>query len=316
MIPQLSSYQTRLGVFYMATAIFMFATVNAVVKDVVSLYPVMQVIFFRFLFALLPCSFMVYKSGGLASLKTPNLKSHLFCGGLAVLNLVLLFSTFKIVPLADVTAFAFSTILFVTLLSYPLLGEVVGLYRWFAVLLGFLGVLIMANPSGNLFHIGALMALIFAFGDALMMIFARLLARTDKSSSIVFYCSLFAMILSGSFAMFSWVWPSFTDFLKLFFLGVGSGVAQLLLTFAYRHAQAALIAPVIYTAILWSTFYGYYFWGEIPSKEALLGGSLVIISGLALIYGEKKKAKILEEVSPSLLSENQKKLDTLEKPLT
>lgn len=284
--------QTRIGVFYMAIAIFMFSTVNAVVKDVMGVYPLMQIIFLRFFFALLPCSFMVYQNGGIKSLKTPNLKSHFFCGSLAVLNLALLFSSFKVLPLADVTAFAFSTILFITLLSYPLLKEIVGLHRWFAVILGFGGVLIMLNPSGELFHIGSLMALVFAFGDGLIMIFARLLSRTDKSSTIVFYCSLIAAMIAAFFVPFVWVMPNVTDFFKLVFLGIGSGTAQILLTYAYRYAQATLIAPVIYTAILWSAFYGYYFWGEVPSSEAIFGGSLVIFSGLYLIYWEKRQAHL------------------------
>lgn len=284
--------QTRIGVFYMVVAIFMFSTVNAVVKDVMSAYPLMQIIFLRFFFALLPCCFMVYQSGGIKSLKTPNLKFHFFCGSLAVLNLALLFSSFKVLPLADATAFAFSSILFITLMSYPILKEIVGFHRWLAVILGFGGVLIMVNPSGELFHIGSLMAIIFAFGDGLIMIFARLLSRTDKSSTIVFYCSLIAASVAALFAPFVWVMPNPMDSLKLVFLGVGSGTAQILLTYAYRHAQVALIAPVIYTAILWSAFYGYYFWGETPSSEAVLGGSLVIFSGLYLIYWERRQTQL------------------------
>jgi drug/metabolite transporter (DMT)-like permease len=280
------SYYPRIGIFYMLFAIFIFSTVNAMVKDVINSYPLMQIIFLRFSCALLPCAFTIYQSGGWKTLKTSNLKAHFFCGCVAVLNLSLLFSSFKFLPLADVTAFAFSTILFITLMSYPILKEKVEFHRWLAVIGGFLGVLIMLNPSGDLFNIGSLMAVIFAFGDGLLMVFARLLSRTDKSSTIVFYCSFIACAISALFVPFVWIKPSLVDMLKLIFLGAGSGTAQILLTYAYRYAQAALVAPVIYTAILWSTFYGYYFWGEVPSLETLTGGSLVVLSGFYLIYKE------------------------------
>lgn len=285
--------QTGLGVLYMTLAVFMYATVNAVVKDVVESYPLMQIIFLRFFLALLPCGYMVYQSGGLKSLNTPNLKIHIFCGGLGVLNLALLFSSFKILPLADVNAFVFSTILFITLMSYPLLREKVGFHRWLAVISGFGGVLIMANPSGDLFNLGALMCILFAFGDGVLMIFARLLSRTDKSSTIVFYCSFFAATVAALFVPYVWVMPGGIDFFKFLFLGIGSGSAQILLTYAYRHAQAVLVAPVIYTSILWSAFYGYYFWGETPSHEAIVGGSVVILSGLYLVYWEKRQADVV-----------------------
>ncbi|MGI4850660.1 MAG: DMT family transporter [Janthinobacterium lividum] len=283
-----SVVNVRWGIICMMLAIFMYATVNAVVKDVMGSYPLMQIIFLRFSLALIPCAFMIYQSGGLHTLKTNNLKSHFFCGCMAVLNLTMLFTSFKQLPLADANAICFSTIFFVTLMSYPILKERVGFHRWLAVILGFAGILVMANPSGELFNYSALMCLIFAFGDGVLMIFARLLSRTNHSSTIVFYCSLFAASIALCFMPFVWITPSFTDFLKLAFLGVGAGTAQILLTYAYRYAQATQVAPVIYTSILWSTMYGYFIWGEVPSHEAMLGGLLIICAGLYLIYHETR----------------------------
>ncbi len=283
-----STNNVRLGMFCMMCAVFLYSTVNAVVKDVMGSYPLMQIIFLRFSLALFPCVFMIRQSGGIHTLKTTDLKTHFFSGSLAVLNLTFLFSSFKQLPLADATAVSFSTILFVTLLSYPILKESVGRHRWFAVILGFMGILVMANPSGELFNYGGLMCLMFAFGDGILMIFARLLSRTNTSSTIVFYCSLFAALIALCFMPFVWITPNFKDFLKLAFLGIGAGSAQILMTYAYRYAQASQVAPVLYTSILWSALYGYCLWGEIPSSEALWGGFLVICAGLYLIYWETR----------------------------
>lgn len=280
--------RTVLGVLFMALGVFIFATVNALVKDVVASYPLMQVVFFRFFLALFPCIYLVYKSGGWSTLKTPNLKFHLFSGVLCVINLGLLFSAFKLLPLADANALSFSSIIFVTLMSYPLLKEPVGRQRWIAILLGFVGVTIMARPTGDFMNPGIIMCLLFALGDALIMVFARLLSRTDKSSTIVFYCSFFAAVVAGFFLPHVWVVPTPLDGIKFLVLGVGAGTAQIFLTYAYRYAQAALVAPVLYTSLLWSSFYGYTFWGECPGHNALLGASVLILSGLYLVYSEQK----------------------------
>ena len=289
----------RLGIICMMLAVFIYATVNAVVKDVMNSYPLMQIIFLRFSLALIPCAFIVFQNGGIKTLQTTTLKSHFFCGSLAVLNLTMLFTSFKRLPLADANAISFSTIFFVTLMSYPILKEKVGFHRWLAVILGFAGILVMANPSGELFNYSALMCLIFAFGDGVIMIFARLLSRTNNSNTIVFYCSLFATCIALCFMPFVWITPPLNDFLKLAFLGIGAGSAQILLTYAYRYAQATQVAPVIYTSILWSVLYGYFLWGEVPSYDAMLGGLLIICAGLYLIYQETRSQPLINQENQS-----------------
>ena len=283
-----SAPNVRWGIVCMMLAVFIYATVNAVVKDVMGSYHLTQIIFLRFSLALIPCAFMVYQSGGLHTLKTSTLKLHFFSGLLAVVDLALLFTSFKKLPLADANAICFSTTFFVTLMSYPILKEKVGIHRWIAVILGFIGILIMANPSGELFNYSALMCLMFAVGDSVLMIFARLLSRSNHSNTIVFYCSFFAASVTLCFMPFVWVTPSFADFLKLAFLGIGAGSAQILLTYAYRYAQASQVAPVIYTSILWSTLYGYFIWQEIPSRDAIIGGVVIICAGLYLVYQETR----------------------------
>jgi drug/metabolite transporter (DMT)-like permease len=275
----------KAGIFYILTAMFIFSCTNALVKDVAQTYPMWEVVFFRLFFVIIPASYMIYREGGVSLLKAHQWGKLVFLGVLGAFGVYFLFMAFRYLPLADATGLAYSSILFITALSGPLLKEAVGIHRWLAVLLGFVGVLIMASPQGNL-DPNTLYAIGFAMIDGLLMIVIRLLTRQDRSSVIVFYFAVFASVISGAFMLFDWQTPTLKDFFILVAMGIGGGVGQLFMTNAYKLAPAVVVAPMSYSSMLWGALFGFVFFQEIPTWQVGVGAATVIAAGLYIIYRE------------------------------
>ena len=291
------------GILFMLSAIFSFSIANLFVKSVAQHYPIIEIVFFRNLFALIPASMMVFMQGGLSTLKTPQLRYHMVCGTVGVIGLTCLFTSFQRLPLADATCFAYASILFVTALSGPFLKEYIDRIRWMAVILGFIGVIIMAKPTGNILNYGIFFSIGFSLTDAFIMLSARKLSQKDKPGTIVFYYVLFSIVISGALLVlnwkiptwgalfnFSWNWKTPSWHALLQFAGVGccGGVGQILVTQAYKRAPAGAIGPMIYSSMLWSVLFGYIFWDEIPALNLWIGSAVVITSGLIIVYRENK----------------------------
>ncbi len=295
-----SGHQNKslIGGLYMAFAMFVFMSVNVAVKDATASYPLMQVVFFRYAFSIIPCLVLLKAAGGLKALKTVDIKWHFFSGCIGVLGLYCLFKSFHVLPLADATAFSYSSILFVTLLSSPILNEKVGPRRWIAVLIGFSGVIFMVNPTGRVFQTGALYSLTFALIDATVIIMARLLTKRNHPASIVFYFVTISAFISAFFLPFgNWETPfSLLHWGQLILLGIGGGIGQILLTHAFRYAPATVAAPVSYTSFVWGVLFGILFWNDFPTPEVWIGCSVLIVCGVYITYRAHKieKAKALK----------------------
>ncbi len=297
------------GISYMCLAMLTFVTVNTVAKDVVASYPLTQVTFFRSFFSLFPCLFLLKQAGGMQALKTQNFPRHLLVGTVGTIALVCLFGSLRLLPLADAVSLHFSETLFLTAFCAWFLKEKTGWQRWSAILVGFAGVLIIMRPTGDLLNLGAIYALIFALGDAFFMMNARILTRTDHSVTVVIYFSGIVSILSGLTLPFYWQTPGWYDLLLLIFLGAGGGLGQLFLTFAYRHAPAATVAPMIYTALVWAMLFGYLFWGDVPDMTLILGSTFIVCSGLFIVYRETCKRVDLTVQAPQSIETEHKKTE-------
>ena len=292
-----------LGIFFMALAIFLFNTVNIIVKDQADAYPIGQILFFRNLFGLVPAFIIMFlrREKGLFKIHKPGL--HLKRALFGTIGLLGIFLSLKLLVLAEAAAIFFTTSLFMTVLSPLLLKETVGLHRWIAVLIGF-GAILWMKPPTNLLQIGAAIALAGSFFDALNMIFSRKLSHYEQSSTIHFYFTL----LSAAFVtplLFvdpglneSWFgmvcgWKEMTWTFVAFMavLGIGGSVAQFCITQANRHAQPSVIAPIIYTGIVWAIIFDFAIWGVAPTMKLMGGGGLVIISGLYIIWRERSVAR-------------------------
>jgi len=277
------------GIFYILFAMWIFASVNAVSKEVVNHYPIIQIIFFRNIGALIPALCFVWYKGGWKSLATSQLSHFISMGIIGLVGYFGLFMSLKLLPLSNAVTLHFSETLFITLLAPFFVQEKVSWRRYFAVFIGFLGVILMMRPTaGQLVNVGALYALLFALCDTFVMLSTRLLTRHNPSSSIAFYYAGMVSLSTCFFLPFFWQTPIGWDWARLFLIGIGGGLGQICVIQAYRYARASVVAPLLFTALLWSALYGFLLWDEIPDPMSLWGTALIISSGLYIIWREQR----------------------------
>ena len=286
MLPDDPSALKAIGI--MLLGIFFISIMDAMLKWLGQHYSTIQIVFFRSFFAFVPVGVLLLKQGSLQTLRTRRPLGHLGRACIGICALTLFVYGLSLLPLASVIAIAFAAPIFVTALSVPLLREHVGPRRWTAVVVGFLGVLIMVRPGGDLFQWSALIVLGAVICYSLMIILVRVLGRTESASSIVFYYSLFSSIIAGACLPFFWQTPSFEHLMLLIATGLVGGTAQLCLTAAYARAKVAIIAPFEYSAMLWAVIFGFFFFAELPGVEVWMGAPVVIASGLYIAFRESK----------------------------
>jgi len=278
--------EVRRGILYMVLAVAVFSVVNALVKYEEAVYPVSQVIFFRSVFALLFSCGLVMRDGGFAILRTGRIAEHAGRGTLQFISMVCIFVAYHLMPLADAVAVTFSSPLFLTVLSIPLLGEKVGRHRWGAVIVGFIGVLIMVQPGPGTFSQGAILALVNAALGASVTIALRRMSLTERPATLVTYQALVATALSLLILPFGWVNPTWEGAIGLAAIGLISGTGQILWTQAFKLVPAAILAPFSYTSMIWSIGFGYLIWGDLPTPVLIGGACVVVMSGLYILYRE------------------------------
>jgi drug/metabolite transporter (DMT)-like permease len=279
------------GIICMTASFACFAAMDAIAKWLAGDYPASQLVFFRGVFAMLPIGWMVMRNGGLLSLRTRRPWDHLARGLIGLVSIVAYFMALGRMPLADCVALSFTGPLFLTALSVPLLREYVGPRRWLAVVVGFAGVLVILRPGMGVFGWEAALPIGSALAYALAMIMIRRLVTTESPVTICFYTM--AVMTAGStlFAPFEWVAPRAADWPLFVALGIVGGAGNLLVTYAFRLAPAAVVAPFSYTQIVWAIPLGLVLFGELPDAAALAGAAVVIGAGLYIFHRETLAAR-------------------------
>ncbi|QDG76762.1 DMT family transporter [Labrenzia sp. PHM005] len=285
----------------LASTLVFFAMVTAL-KIAAERAPIGELVFARNLFGLFPVLLMVgmRRELGLA-FKTQNPKGHLIRACIGLSAMVCMFTAFDLLPLPDATAINFATPLLVVVLAYFLLGEQVRIYRWSAVGVGFLGILVVLSPhlgegaAGNASTLGAVAGFLGAGFAALAMITVRKLCETERTSTIVTWFSLAATLISLLTIPAGWIWPSQAWVLPdletaglLVLIGLFGGAGQILLTQSYRYADASTIAPFDYINMIWAILIGWLVFAEEPVLEVIMGAVIVIAAGIFVIYREHK----------------------------
>lgn len=276
----------RLGIFYMVASVFLFSFQNAIGKWLAQGYPIPMLVFFRSAVALLPSYLLVVRAGGVRVLRTNRLGAQIGRAAIWGGSNVASFFAFHLLPLADAIALTFAAPLFLTALSWPLLKERVSRERWIAVSVGFVGVLVMARPSGAGSSLGMVCALLCAGCNAFGTLAVRGLTRTESTASIVFYTALFMTIGSLPVLPFYWVTPGPVDLALFCSLGLIGGISQYWTTQALFYAPAAAVSPFNYTALIWGSVIGFLVWGEVPTMAIVIGAAIVTLSGLYLLRHE------------------------------
>lgn len=295
------------GILLMVLSVFLFSSMDAMIKWASRDYPTGQIVFFRNFLAFVPVLLFLWRADHPIPLRTRRLGGHLIRGAFGVTSMFLFFLALGLLPLADAVALGMSGPIFLTALSVPLLGERVGIRRWSAVFAGFAGVLIMVRPGSGVFEFKALTAIAGAFFYALAMVSIRRLARTEPAGAIVFYFTLFAMIaglltLPLAAVVPDWIgpwgWPDAAGWVILVAIGLLGGTAQLTLTYAFKLAPVAVIAPFEYGSLVFGVGFGLLIWHEAPDRYILLGAALVVASGLYILYRETKLRRLPRELEP------------------
>ncbi|RAI03694.1 EamA family transporter [Acuticoccus sediminis] len=291
------------GVMWKIVSVVVFTMMLTMVKLVGDRIPVGQMLFARNFFGLIPVLIVIVWTGHLHdALETKSITGHVKRAAAGMFAMGLWFAALDHLPLPEATAIVYAAPLMMVMMAALLLGETVRIYRWSAVGIGFVGVVVIMIPQiragFDITHdakaLGALLALIAAVFMAMASVFVRQLARTEATSTIVLY-----FLLAGTgmtlLTLPTWVVPSWLDLLGLVAIGVSGGVGQLLLTQAYQHAEASLIAPFEYTSIIWVVLFGYVIFGEVPSIYVVVGAAIVISSGIFVIFRERQLGLQREE---------------------
>ena len=253
---------------------------------------VIEIVFYRQAIAILPVLALVIPSAGLASLKTRRPWLHASRTAVGTTGMILNFITISLLPLAETQALWFTTPLFATILSAIILRETVGIHRWSAVALGFIGVLIVVQPqTGHLPVVGATTGLTSALLTAFVTILLRQLGRTEPALTTVFwFFTMSAIPLAVVMPWFAQSHP-LVVWMLLAAMGIVGGLGQVALTLSLQYAPVSTVAPVDYASLIWSTLFGVWLFAEMPTAWTWIGAPIIVASGLYIVWRERKRMR-------------------------
>lgn len=282
------------GVALKILSVVLFVIMSALIKAASEVVPTGEAVFFRSFFAIPVIMVWLAMRGELSSgLRTANPGMHVIRGLVGVSAMGLTFAALGLLPLPEVTALGYAAPLLTVIFAAILLGENVRLFRLTAVCVGLVGVVIVLWPRLTLDSVEgpAMIGVACVMGAtvfrSLVQIHIRRMVQTENTAAIVFYFSMTATVISLITVPFGWVVPGPREATMLVASGLIGGVAQICLTSAYRGAEAALLAPFEYASILFAVLIGLAIFNEVPTIEMIIGSSIVVASGLAIILRER-----------------------------
>ena len=269
----------------MFVSVCAFSLMDAIVKWS-DAYPVGQVLFFRGFCGMIPIFFMIPRERYFDFYKTNRPFLHFKRCIAGLIAIVAIFIALRKLPLATVVSISFAAPIFTTILSIFFLKEKVGIYRWLAVFVGFIGIIIISEPGFSSLNLYYLYPIIFCLGLSYVAIAIRQLSSTEPVWLIGFYFSFSIMIISFFTFSQGWILPNLKDLFLLSMVGVLGGLANLWLTQSYKLSEVTLVTPLKYLALVFGIIFGYLFWDEIPTIKTLMGAALVIISSFIIFRRE------------------------------
>ena len=276
----------------MFMSICAFSLMDVIVKWSVD-YPIGQVLFFRGFFGIVFYFFVIPKDRLHNFYLTKRAGLHFLRCLSGLIALVAIFVALRKLPLATVVSISFAAPIFTTIFSIFLLSEKVGIFRWLAVIIGFIGILIITEPGISELNIYYIFPIIFCLGLSYVAITLRQLSTTEPVWLISLFFSIAITFLSFLTLPFGWVMPSFNHFLILSLVGIFGGVSNLWLSQSYKYSEVSLVTPLKYLTLVFAIIFGYFIWDEIPTIKTLIGALLVIVSTLIIFRREIYKKKII-----------------------
>ena len=275
---------------FKSLSVLFFVLMGTCIKLLADRIPLFEVVFFRNFFALFPVLFMLWKY----NLKLSEINQyhlHLMRAAFGICAMTLLFLSLRHVHLVEMQTLSFSSVFFISILSVFFLHEVIGMRRIIAIMFGFIGVVIILNPSISIFSNYSLLPLIASLFLSFAVICLKKILITNNNFLSIFIFTLFCSIISLAFFNSSWVIPNTSDFILLALTGIFGFIAQVFLTKSYQLADASLLAPFEFSSLLWSYFIGYFLFNEVVSLRVYVGGLLVVLSVSYIFYRERTLKK-------------------------
>jgi drug/metabolite transporter (DMT)-like permease len=289
------------GIALMCAAVLCFTGIDTSAKYLNHYMDTLQVVWARYLGAFLIGLVVVNPFFTPGSLRTARPWLQLGRSALLLLSTILNIFALRYLQLDETMSILFATPLLVAALSIPFLGESIGPRRWAAIIVGFCGILIITRPGVGNMHPAMLLTVLGTICYAIYSISTRVLSTTDSSSATLFYSGLFGAVVMSFVLPFVWTWPGGPlQIAVMVLMGTCGALGHYLLILAHRLAPASILAPFIYTQIVWMVVSGYLVFGDLPNHWTLIGGAVVIASGLYLLYRERK---MRGEAGPAASSE-------------
>ena len=277
--------KNQLGFLYMFLSVCAFSLMDLIIKWTAD-YPLGQVVFFRGFFGIVFYFFVIPKNRINNFYHTKRAFLHFLRCFVGLIAMLAIFIALRNLPLATVVSISFAAPIFTTIFSIFFLSERVGIYRWLAVVIGFVGILIITEPGFESLNIYYIFPIIFCIGLSYVAIAIRQLSSTEPVWLISLNFSI-AITIAGLFTLpYGWKVPSFLDFFVLSLVGLFGGVANLWLSQSYKFSEVSLVTPLKYLGLVFAIFFGYLIWGEVPSLKSLSGGLLVILSSIIIFRRE------------------------------
>ncbi|HSM41023.1 MAG TPA: DMT family transporter [Afifellaceae bacterium] len=280
------------GAIWILFATLFFAIMVSLIKAIGLRLPISEILLVRqavMLLVTLPVIVRHFPD----SIATRHPWAHAARTGLALVGMFCGFTAVVHLPLADATAIGFAKSFFITIFAIIFLKEVVGIRRWGAVLVGFIGVLIMVRPTAGDINVYGLVAVVGAAAAGLVMILIRYLSRFDQPITILAYQVVFVGLLIAPLAIYQWVWPTPTEMMLMTGIGIISVAAQTCNIRAFRAGEATSIAALDYVRLVWATAIGLVVFSEFPSLATLAGAALVIAASLYTVHREARRGQEL-----------------------
>lgn len=276
------------GVALMTGGVACLSVNDAIAKALTEHYSPVQILFLRNLIALPVAALLAAWMGGSGALRSHGPLAHLVRGIIWLCAATLFFTGLSHLGLAEATTLVFAAPVFITALSALLLKERVGWRRWSAVLVGFVGVLVVVRPGSAAFQAAALLPVATALFYAALMISARWVDRRDSVWTLMLYLVGAGALFSGLVSPLVWTEVRGEDLWLFLAIALFGTAGMTAMTQAFRFAPAALLAPLDYTALIWATMLGWLIWSEVPDLATYLGAGIIILSGLFIVFRERR----------------------------
>jgi len=282
--------RTQQATVYMMGMVLMFAMLETTAKSLTQTYSVVEIVWFRYISHFVIMLIVFVPKFGIKMVRTNNPKEQLLRATLLMGSTGFYFTSLSFLPLATAKSISFVSPLLVTVFACWILKEVVSASRWIAVVVGFLGVLFVVNPTQH-FDWHFLLPLVAATCYSLYQIMTRNFSNREDAVTTLFYTALVGTVVLSFMIPFFWVSPKLIDLPKFLFLGVAGAAGHFMLIKAMGLEQASFLSPLGYVQLIWVTIFGFIAFGHLPDMTGFIGMFVIVLAGLYVALGHKTKSR-------------------------